>query len=260
MASAGFIGGGRVTRILAMGWRRAGAFPARLLVHDPDPRAIEALRGEVPGVEPVAAEVAATADVVFLALHPPALPGALAEIKPVLRRDAMLISLAPKVPIAMLELLAGTRRVARMIPNAPSIMGLGFNPVAFGPGLDERGRTELTGLFAAWGQAPEVAEETLEAYAILTGMGPTYFWFQWQALRESAAQMGLAAPDAEAALRAMIEGALSTLFDAGLSPAAVMDLVPVKPLAQMEPDVTAAYHTLLPALYSKIRPVEATAG
>jgi hypothetical protein len=80
---------------------------------------------EVPAIESVAADVVAAADYVFLALHPPALPGALAEIKPLLQRDAILVSLAPKVPIAMLEQLAGTRRVARMIPNAPSIIGQG---------------------------------------------------------------------------------------------------------------------------------------
>lgn len=147
-----------------------------------------------------------------------------------------------------------------MIPSAPSTIGQGFNPVAFGAGVDERGRTVLTGLFAAWGRAPEVPEQTLEAYAILTGMGPTYFWFQWQALREVGTQLGLAAPETDAALRAMVEGALSTLLDAGMSPAAVMDLIPVKPLAQLESDVAGAYHTLLPALYSKIRPVEATVG
>ncbi|MEX2662340.1 MAG: NAD(P)-binding domain-containing protein [Vicinamibacterales bacterium] len=260
MSSVGFIGGGRVTRILAAGWRRADALPAQVMVHDPDPHAIEALRAEVPNIEAVATTVVAAADCVFLALHPPALPHALAEIKPLLRRDAILVSLAPKVPIAVLEQLAGTRRVARMIPSAPSTIGQGFNPVAFGAGVDERGRTVLTGLFAAWGRAPEVPEQTLEAYAILTGMGPTYFWFQWQALREVGTQLGLAAPETDAALRAMVEGALSTLLDAGMSPAAVMDLIPVKPLAQLESDVAGAYHTLLPALYSKIRPVEATVG
>jgi pyrroline-5-carboxylate reductase len=260
MASVGFIGGGRVTRILAGGWRRAAALPAQLLVHDPDPRAMDALRAEVDGVEPAAAAAAAAADYVFVALHPPAVPGGLAEIKPMLRRDAIVVSLAPKIPIAILEGMAGTRRIARMIPNAPSLVGKGYNPVTFGAGLEEHGRSTLAGLFAPWGPAPEVPEQTLEAYAMLTGMGPTYFWFQWQALRELAMQWGLAARDADTALCAMVEGALSTLLDAGMSPAATMDLIPVKPLAPVESEVTGAYHSLLPALYSKIRPVETIAG
>ena len=51
MASVGFIGGGRVTRILAGGWRRAAAVPDELLVYDPDPHAIEVLRAEVDGID-----------------------------------------------------------------------------------------------------------------------------------------------------------------------------------------------------------------
>jgi hypothetical protein len=58
----------------------------------------------------------------------------------------------------------------------------------------------------------------------------------------------------------MVEGALSTLLDAGMSPAATMDLIPVKPLAPLESEVTGAYHSLLPALYSKIRPADTVAG
>ena len=49
-------------------------------------------------------------------------------------------------------------------------------------------------------------------------------------------------------------GAARTLVDSGLPPAEVMDLVPVKPLAEMEPTVLEFYRTRLPALYQKIKP------
>ena len=60
--------------------------------------------------------------------------------------------------------------------------------------------------------------------------------------------------DADAATRSMVEGALATLLDAGLTPAATMDLIPVKPLAEMERTVIEAYRTALPALHAKLRP------
>ena len=65
-------------------------------------------------------------------------------------------------------------------------------------------------------------------------MGPTYFWFQWHALRELAGSFGLPAADADRALRAMLDGAVRTFFDEGLTPEEVLDLVPVKPLAERE--------------------------
>jgi pyrroline-5-carboxylate reductase len=141
-----------------------------------------------------------------------------------------------------------------MIPNAPSIIGRGYNPVAFGGGIDAAAREAVAKMFAPWGAWPEVAERDLEAYAILTGMGPTYYWYQWQALREAAVQFGLSPDTADEALRQMLEGALATLLDSGLPPAGVMDLIPVRPLESIEADVKAAYATALPALFAKIRP------
>jgi hypothetical protein len=47
--------------------------------------------------------------------------------------------------------------------------------------------------------------------------------------------------------------AVATLPDSGLSPAAVIDLVPVKPLAGQEAAMTEAHRDVLPALHAKIR-------
>jgi pyrroline-5-carboxylate reductase len=227
-------------------------------VHDPSRDALAALTREAPAVEVVPPEAVATADIVFLALHPPALLGALGAMQPLLAREAIVVSLAPKIPLATLETAAGSSRIVRMIPNAPSLIGRGYNPVTYGAGVDDRARTTLAALFAPWGRAPEVPEPQLEGYAILTGMGPTYFWFQWQALRTLVSGFGLSSADADTALRAMVDGALTTLLDAGLTPEATIDLVPVRPLSEAEPAITNAYRTMLPALYSKIRPAEAT--
>jgi len=98
-----------------------------------------------------------------------------------------------------------------------------------------------------------VPEEALEAYAVLAAMGPTYFWFQWQTLRELAASVGLGPAEADRALRATLDGAVRTFFDAGLTAGRVMDLVPVKPLAEAEPQIRQAYLEVLPRLHAKLK-------
>ena len=251
----GFIGGGRVARILVGGWRHAGLIPNAILVNEPDDAAFLKLAALCPDVRRSSMEEAAAADVVFVALHPPVFASALPALRPYLGAQATVVSLAPKIPLSALTAELATARVARMIPNAPSIIGRGFNPVTFGAGLDAAARQKLSGLFAPWGAWPEVPEGDLEAYAILTGMGPTYYWYQWQALREAAGQFGLSPEPADEALRHMLDGALATLLQSGLPPAAVMDLIPVRPLQAIEESVTAAYGTALPALYAKIRPM-----
>jgi pyrroline-5-carboxylate reductase len=172
-----------------------------------------------------------------------------------LKPTAILVSLAPKFTIAKLAaLLGGFARIARANPNAPSVIGAGMNPIVFGPALTPADRAMVAGLFAPLGDSPEVAEEKIEAYAVFTAMGPTYLWFQMQVLRELAVGFGLTQAEANAGLKRMVCGAARTLVDSGLPPADVMDLVPVKPLAGMEPSVLECYRTRLPALFQKIRP------
>ncbi len=65
--------------------------------------------------------------------------------------------------------------------------------VAFGPGLSPADREVLQGLLAPLGECPEVEERHLEAYAIVTAMGPTYFWPQLYELRALAESFGLPA-------------------------------------------------------------------
>ena len=254
----GFIGGGRVARVLVGGWRHAGGSPVEVLVNEPDEAAFARLAELCPEVRRSSMEDAAAADVVFLALHPPILAPMLPALRPCLGAHALVVSLAPKIPLRALTAGLGTARLVRMIPNAPSIIGRGYNPVAFGEGLDAAARQDLSVLFAPWGAWPEVKESDLEAYAILTGMGPTYYWYQWQALREVAGQFGMSPERADEALRHMLDGALATLLQSGLPPAAVMDLIPVRPLQAIEESVTAAYGSALPALFAKIRPTSGT--
>jgi pyrroline-5-carboxylate reductase len=252
----GFIGGGRITRIFLEGWTRAHQIPPEVLVSDPNAEVLSALKARFPAVHTTPDNaLAARQDLVFLAVHPPLVAEVTAGIRDQLKPDATVVSLAPKFTIAKLtELLGGFNRLARVIPNAPSIVGAGYNPVTFGSALGIPEEALLTRLFESLGEFPEVAEEKLEAYAVLTAMGPTYLWFQWQTLRELAIGFGLSDEEVVPALTQMVGGAMQTLLEAGLSPAEVTDLIPVKPLAAMEPQVVEAYRTTLPAIYHKIKP------
>ncbi len=251
--SVGFIGGGRVARIILEGWRRAGALPARIVVSDPNAAAVDALGSY--GVEAGDNCLAAEQDVVLVGLHPPVMADVAAKIRDHLRPAAIVVSLAPKVTIARLaDLLGGFARIARMNPNAPSYVAAGFNPIAFGPGLAEPERQSLLDLFAPLGESPAVEESTIEAYALTSAMGPTYLWLQLYELCDLAQSFGLSKEAAETAIDRMVRGALETMWRSDLSPAEVMDLVPVHPLADLEGQVVEAYRTKLPAVAARIRP------
>ncbi len=252
----GFIGGGRVAHIILGGWKKAGQMPANVVVSDVSPEVLNRLQARYPGIQIALNDnkPPASQDLVFAALHPPALPGCLSEIMACLKPRAILISLAPKLSVAKLTgALGGFDRIVRLIPNAPSIVGEGFNPVSFSEALGEGERAEICNLMSALGKCPEVDEGKLEAYAILTAMGPTYIWFQLHELQKIAESFGLSRQEAEAGVSAMIAGTGKTLYGSGMSAEEVMDLIPVKPLGEEEGNIKAAYHAKLESLYAKLK-------
>jgi pyrroline-5-carboxylate reductase len=254
--TVGFIGGGRIARIILAGWKRAGFTPAEVVVSEPSAEALEKLKAWFPAVRstPDAPWLLGQMGCIFVAVHPPVLIDALKPLAGHLRNDAVAVSLAPKVTVARLtEALGGFARIARAIPNAPSLVGAGFNPVSFGPELDEAGREQVQSLLRPLGACPVVPEEHLEAYAVLSAMGPTYFWFQFQQLRELGRSIGIAPAELDAALEAMVTGAAQTFFGSGLSAQDVMDLVPVKPLHDVEEAIRKAFKSRLSEIYQKLK-------
>ncbi|MBN1363448.1 MAG: NAD(P)-binding domain-containing protein [Syntrophaceae bacterium] len=252
----GFIGSGRVSYLLLSRLQQQSALPEKVWVSDPDENALKKVTGLAPKrIEAVNENrVAAAADVVFLAVHPPVMKEVAAEIKNTLKAEALLISFLPTVGILRLaEFLGGFDRIVRMIPNAPSIIGGGYNPVCYSQTLPAGDRSFLQTLFQLWGETPEVPEEQLEAYAILTGMGPTYFWFQWLELQRLAQEFGLEEPVAKQALSEMLHGSVDTLFKTDLSFEQTLDLIPSYPLKKNEDEIRQIISKRLGGLWQKLK-------
>lgn len=254
--SMGFIGGGRVVRILLHGWREAGVFPVNTIVSDPDTGVLDQLAREFPAIRCVRDNnsLAAGQDLVFLAVHPPDAGKVLGPIAGTLKENTVVVSLMPKLTIAQISgMLGGFDRVARAIPNAPAMVLSGYTPVAFSPALTTGDRATLGTLLELVGSYFEVPEGDLEAYALISAMGPTYLWFQLYELEKIAVSFGLSPERAADAVRKMAEGAVKTMTWSHLSPEQVMDLVPVHPLGEDEAAIRAMYGKRLPLLYQKLK-------
>ena len=254
--SLGFIGGGRITMILLAALEKRRSLPAQVVVSDMNADTLRDLQQRFPGIRTITSgnAEAAAQDMVFLALHPPAAGEVLKSIRNAIRKDAVVVSLMPKLTTARLSgMLGGFPRIVRMIPSAPAIIGDGYNPIVYPAVLSQPEKDSMIQFFAAFGTCPEVAEGKLDAYAVITAMGPTYLWFQLYEIEALARSFGMTETEAAEAVRQMARGALHTMSGAGLAPDRVMDLVPVKPLGADEAAILAVYREKLPGLYTKLK-------
>jgi len=253
--SLGFIGGGRITKIFLQAFTNAKIKLESVIVYDNNTEVLAALKQQFPFI--VAGELlhAASQSTVFIALHPPVIMETLEKISEVVSEETELISLAPKITIEKIASKVSSKRIARMIPNATSYINEGYNPIAFAPDMDKEDRKEIKKLLKPLGKTIETEESKLEGYAITSAMLPTYFWFQFQEMEKVAQQTGLTPEEASKTVKSTLKKAIKLYFNSGLTPAEVMDLIPVKPIGEHEAQITEIYESKLMGLLAKIKPL-----
>jgi pyrroline-5-carboxylate reductase len=253
--SVGFIGGGRITRILLQAFSNKDVAFSKVVVTDTNSDVTVKLKGIFPFIEVKDATEAAAQDIVFIALHPPVIMDTLEALKNAIKSTATVISLAPKISIAKISSKSGqVRNIARLIPNATSFINAGYNPVCFSGGFDKGEKEIISDLLRNLGHTFEVPEEKLESYAIVSAMLPTYFWFQWNYLEDIGVKTGLTKPESEAAVHQTLLAALNLMYDSELTPEEVIDLIPVKPIGEHESQIAEIYKTRLLGLFEKLKP------
>ena len=104
------------------------------------------------------------------------------------------------------------------------------------------------------GHTFETTEVKLEAYAMISAMLPTYFWFQWNELENIGSQMGLTDEECRETIYETMNAALNTMYQSGMKPAEVMDLIPIKPIGESEEQIKGIYQEKLMGLWKKIKP------
>jgi pyrroline-5-carboxylate reductase len=253
--SIGFIGGGRVTRILLQAFKNKNAQFSSIVVADPDKDVADNLKKSFHNIQIANASVAAMQDIVFISLHPPVLMDTLELLKNDFKSSATVISLAPKINLIKIALkLPQVKNIARLIPNATSYINEGYNPLCFSPGFEKSERQEILGILGLLGKTFEVEEEKLESYALMSAMLPTYFWFQWKELAEIGQKIGLNEKECKDSINETIISSLNLMYKSGLSAPEVIDLIPVKPIGEYESQIIEIYRTKLLGLFEKIRP------
>jgi pyrroline-5-carboxylate reductase len=253
--SISYIGGGRVTYLLLKGLKRSLNYENEIIVCDPDPKSLSKIEKIQIGNLITSTDniQALEAQLIFLAVHPPVIDEVLSQMSGKVDKRSIVVSLIPTKSIEYISgKLSGFNRIVRMIPNAPSVINLGYNPITFSETITDPEKENLSSLFSAWGEAPEVEEKDLEGYAIISGMGPTYFWFQWELMVQLASQFGFDENISRQAIKSMIKGSNELLFNSDFHPSEVLDLIPVYPLKESEEQISGIIAEKLNGLFNKL--------
>jgi len=105
--------------------------------------------------------------------------------------SAVIISIAAGVSIETLEQNLPGRRVIRVMPNTPCLVGESATGFALGSTATDDDRQLVMSIFGAVGMAKEIKEILLNAVTGLSGSGPAYVFQFIEALADGAVRSGL---------------------------------------------------------------------
>jgi pyrroline-5-carboxylate reductase len=225
----GFIGAGKMATALIRGMIRSGlAAPEAIFASDP----IEAARTQIANEAGISscstnAEVARQSDVLILAVKPQSMAHALETLRDSVTRDHLVISVAAGVSLSTLAAgLGGTeRRLARVMPNTPALVGEGAAGYCLGPEALESDDAIVRSCLDSVGRSFRVPETLLDAVTGLSGSGPAFVYVIIEALSDGGVRVGLPRDVATALAAQTVLGAARMVLETGLHTGTLKDQV-----------------------------------
>lgn len=224
----GFIGTGRMATALAHGLASSGfAETANIIGSDVLPESLERFTAETGGRAGESnGGVFASSEIVFLAVKPQQMADVLTDIRQHATPAHLIVSIAAGITLKTLTgSLGEDRRIIRVMPNTPCLIGAGASGFAGGGAATAADRELVEEMLATVGIAIEVPERLLDAVTGLSGSGPAFVFQTIEALSDGGVRVGLPRDIATRLAAQTLLGAAQMVVQTGEHPAVLKDAV-----------------------------------
>ena len=190
-----FIGAGNMAASLIGGLRAKGLDASQIRASDPGAETRAKVAAEH-GIEVFAdnADAIQDADVVVLAVKPQAMKAVCEAIRPSLKPNQLVVSIAAGITCASMNNWLGTQPIVRCMPNTPALLRQGVSGLYATGEVNDDQRQQAQELLSAVGIALWLNEEQqLDAVTAVSGSGPAYFFLLIEAMTAAGVKLGLPA-------------------------------------------------------------------
>ncbi|MCA4961085.1 MULTISPECIES: pyrroline-5-carboxylate reductase [unclassified Pseudomonas] len=190
-----FIGAGNMAASLIGGLRAKGLEAAQIRASDPGAETRSKVAAEH-GIAVFAdnAEAIKDADVVVLAVKPQAMKAVCEAIRPNLKPNQLVVSIAAGITCSSMNNWLGAQPIVRCMPNTPALLRQGVSGLFATAEVSAEQRQQAEELLSAVGIALWLDEEQqLDAVTAVSGSGPAYFFLLIEAMTAAGVKLGLPA-------------------------------------------------------------------
>lgn len=226
--SVGFIGSGNMASAIMDGLATKGAcLPGNIICSDKyEPSLAKARAKGMIGTMDNDEVIKVAKDAIILAVKPNDIPSVctvIAESKTEV--EACIISIAAGVSLQTLEKIMPGRRVIRVMPNTPCLVGQGAAGFCLGSLATAHDKTVVETIFGSCGVANELPEILLNAVTGVSGSGPAYVFLFIEALADGGVRAGLPRDVSLQMAAQTVKGAAEMVLVTGKHPGVLKDMV-----------------------------------
>lgn len=160
---------------------------------------------------------------IILAVKPNVIEKVCQDVMAAAESEAVVISIAAGVTLTTLEKNLPGRRVIRVMPNTPCLVGEAASGFALGKLANDSDRDIVKTIFGSVGIAMEVSEHLLDAVTGLSGSGPAYVFQFIEALSDGGVRSGLSRDVATKLAAQTVKGAAEMVLKTGKHPGLLKD-------------------------------------
>lgn len=174
-------------------------------------------------------KVAEQADVLVLAVKPQFFPEVISEIRDILRKETLVISVAAGKTIKYIEEQFGGSgnglKLIRCMPNTPALVLEGCTGFCVNGYVNQEEKELAKRLFCSFGKAIEVPERLMDTVGSVSGSSPAFVFMFIEALADGAVAEGMPRAQAlEFAAQAVL-GSAKLVLESGMHPGELKDMV-----------------------------------
>lgn len=170
--------------------------------------------------------VAATADVLVLAIKPIYMEEVIKEIRSQVRPETIVVTLAPGKTIAWLEeTFAGEVKLVRTMPNTPALVGEGMTGMCPNSRVTEEELKTVVTVFESFGKVEVVSETMIDVVVGVSGSSPAYVFMFIEAMADAAVADGMPRAQAYKFAAQAVLGSAKMVLETGKHPGELKDMV-----------------------------------
>lgn len=171
-------------------------------------------------------EAAKSAEVLILSVKPQFYESVIEEIKDIVTKEQLIVTIAPGKTLEWLEQQFGRMvKIVRTMPNTPALVGEGITGACRNENVTDEELEHVVSILCGFGKCEIISESLMDVVVSVSGSSPAYVFMFIEAMADAAVADGMPRTQAYEFAAQAVLGSAKMVLETGKHPGELKDMV-----------------------------------